>query len=162
MTYYDRFNFNTDPGTDPIKQRINALLDKIKQFTPDDLDNVPVPDGADGPVIELSWVKVPDPRPRLEEPREIEVLPILPVEPVSDDGGLSSELSVSNLMLMGKLPSGGEELLGYMFIPHEKFHLEPVLIVNMGEASRAYNVDWQSADAELWLTIAEAALEAQP
>jgi hypothetical protein len=159
MTYFDRFIGVGGDTTPTIEQRRYDLLKQINTFIPGNLENVSMPD--DEPVIKLSWVRVPDPRQRVGEEKLIEVQPLLPIDWVDDGSGFSAIPGVNNFMIIGKLPSGEEELIGYMHLPTESSDFEPELIVDIDEDDSRNKVSWHGADAELWLTLAESALKAQ-
>lgn len=163
MTYIDRFVGETASYGPTINQRREQLIERIRHFIPESrsIDSMADYPGTDDLEVKLAWVKVLDPRPRIEEPGEIEVQPVLPIEWVEDGSGWSAEPGIQRLVLVGKTSSGEEKPIGHMiFSPEDNYTAE--LTINTNGENYGQPVDWESADAELWLTIAEAALWEQP
>ncbi len=81
---------------------------------------------------------------------------------VEDGSGFSAEQGITALELLGKLPSGEERVIGSMGIDQDYlFSSEPHLVLYMQPEVPSY-VSWDSADAALFLKLAELAIEQQP
>lgn len=158
MSYYNRFGDNYEQGMCHIEGRRTALVDLVMQQQPVNLEELVEASPDEEYTIKLNWVKVPDPRREIEEPIEIEVMPILPVGRHGEDG---EKLDISPLTLVGKLPSGKEQVIGSMIMPDADSSTESYLFICM-DGNQEVFARWDSADAELFLTIAEAAMVQQP
>ena len=167
MDFLERFRDNEEKSKLAIDDRYKALVGWITEHKAENLEELKEASGKEDFSIELAWVKIPDPRPETANPVEIEVLPVLTVEWCEQDDNRDKDLvlDVSSLMIVGKLPSGEESVIGHMSVYPDKgiaTHMMSPSLVLYSEAKRPESTRWDSADAELFLNVAEAALEQQP
>lgn len=162
MDPLERFRGTYEEGMRDIENRRSSLIDWAEEHKPESLEELAKASYEEEDYcIRLAWVKIPDPRPqRVEMPVEIEVMPKLGVSwlnPELED----SKMGIGSLHIVGRLPSGEEQNIYTMIVPteHKK---ESLLFVETPNSGRATLISWDSADAELFLNVAEAALEQQP
>jgi hypothetical protein len=144
-----------------IEERRLSLLQSIERFIPPVHDHIAIPEGSEAPAIELAWVTVQVPRNQYEEPKYIDVQPVLPLEWVEDAGHFATGPRFARLVLNGKLPNGEKAPIGSMTIPSE-LHYEPILRIESVHSHPDEYTSWLSYEAELWLSLAEAAINQQP
>jgi hypothetical protein len=111
--------------------------------------------------VELSWVTVADPGSSNDIPA-LEVLPVLGFWEGDVDMGI--EPGLSSLTIVGKLPNGEEKIIGNISnLRPSPSSTEPLLQLNRvsSDAAELRSVEWDEADAELFLKLAYSAFEAQ-
>ncbi|OGL39263.1 hypothetical protein A3J32_02390 [Candidatus Saccharibacteria bacterium RIFCSPLOWO2_02_FULL_46_7] len=151
-----------------IEGRRQAIIDRTRRFEPADLDQL-LAESEDGYVfLDLEWVEVPSPWQSEDGVSTVNVRPVIACGKGSEEGAREKhrfDKGVYQLILDGRLTSDGKELLlgGLTFFCKDgKFKYEPELQMHFDNANPIGNVRWDSADAELFLKLAELALDAQP
>lgn len=156
MDCFERLRGSYDGELARTLARRDALIETIRGHIPPNPEAA-LADGTDE--IELEWAQVADPRGTGDS---FQVLPVFPVEWVDDDSGFSSEPGVAFAAFYGRLPSGEESLIGIMGL--DTAHLsdaDDITLQLRPETHPEELTRWDSADAELFLGVAEAAMHAQ-
>jgi hypothetical protein len=167
MAYYNRFGENYDQEMARIVDRRQALITKAKENEPGDLGAL-LAASEDGHVFhELEWVEVPNP---IEGSSEAEI-PVRPAlmcargNPEAEDEEDITDEGAYILMIDGRLPSGEERRMGEIsfLLRDGVLKYEPSIVLNMGPDHNGITgpVRWDSADSELFLQVAEAAMSNQ-
>lgn len=119
----------------------------------------------DGEVdYELEWVDVPNPK---VSDSIIRVRPILMLASGSPEDAREKDhldKGTYQILLEGRLPTGDTEVIGNIFFFYSGGELkhEPSVTIHRKDSIPINDSRWDSADAELFLTLAESALAAQP
>jgi len=167
MAYFNRFSGDYDTAVADIERRRQALLDKAKSFEPENMDEL-VASTEDGVEYPLEWVNVPNPR--STEGDTITVRPTLSLAQGYEDAEREKDRSDRGAWKLGletRLPSGDMWYIGdvMFFYTDGKLKHEPAISLNQSPTSSIHMgspINWESADAELLLALAEGALENQP
>jgi hypothetical protein len=166
MAYYDRFGSRYEEEMAKIEHRRDSLIQLARSLAPEDLEER-ITSGIDDHIeVGLKWVSVPDPRhPALG--------PLLDVRPVllASIGNEEAEQEIDHfdrgingLIIEGRMPSLYKREIGhiYFYFSHGEVKQEPEISIRMDARIPPTQVRWDSADAELFLRLAESALSTQP
>jgi hypothetical protein len=157
MDHLDLFRGSFEDRLKAIKTQRELVIVTACQFLPFNFQEM-LHEHEDGEFeYPLEWVNVPDPTGEDKTPK-LEVLPLIGIwqgiEAENVDPG------ISHLTLVGKLPDGDERIIGTINIFG---NYTPQLVLNfparINEQGAA--VDWGTADAEIFLNLAESVLQAQ-
>lgn len=164
MVYYNRFGENYNQEMARIEERRESLINAAQLKQPDNIEGL-LADSEDGKPFDLQWVEVPSPH----DPASIvSVRPTIMCGKGLEDAEREKDRfdrGVYQLILEGRLLSGDTRLIGDVTFFHTDHQLkyEPTITVNMANENYGSTyVRWDSADAELFLSLAESALAAQP
>lgn len=169
MSYYERFRGLYDVEMRKLEERRQIVIDKARELSPADLDER-LAASEDGEFdYDLNWVDVPNPW-QPERGGTITVRPILSCAvgyPDADREKDRSDKGVRGLGIEARLPSGDHLYMGdilFTYVDGRPKHEEPMLSVNIESSPDGFGsyTHWESADAELFLTLAESALAVQP
>ncbi|MEI6850774.1 MAG: hypothetical protein WCK26_02290 [Candidatus Saccharibacteria bacterium] len=150
MDHLEQFRGTYDINRQRLERRINMLVVATSQFVPDNLAEL-IALSENGEIdFPLEWVKVPDPSSGNEGPN-LEVLPVLEMWKGEDN---ETGPCLSGLTIFGKLSDGEERVIGSMNPLSGKN--TPMLYLNV-----VGYTEWESADAEIFLKLAESSLESQ-
>lgn len=164
MSYYSRFEDGFVEEAQQLDQRRMLVLNAARAHEPEDLSEQLAASETLEVDQELDWVQVPDPR---DNGRFLTVRPVLTYWPGSEADAEEKDRydqGIGGIMLEGRLPDGTEHVIGMMSVFYSVGQIKhpPTLSINMSiEDGMGEPVDWASADAELWLKTAAAALDAQ-
>jgi hypothetical protein len=168
MAYYDRFRGDFDQTIADIEKRRQALIDDARSRQPENIDEL-LASAKDGELDhDLEWVKVPNPW-HPEKGDTITVRPILSLSSGNADPEREkdhTDKGVWGLGVEARLPDGEAWYMGYImfFYNDGRPKFEPDISVNMSaeDAASLTEVPWESADAQLLMTVAQDALAHQP
>jgi hypothetical protein len=164
MAYYNRFEGNYDEEMQRIYERRQAVIDAARQKVPSNLDEL-LANSEDGETdYELEWVDIPNPK---VSGSTIRVRPVLMLASGSPEEAREKDRSdkgAYQILLEGRLPTGETEVIGNIFFFYSGGELkhEPAVTIHRKDSSPINDHRWDSADAELFLSLAESALAAQP
>lgn len=170
MAYYNRFRGTFDHEMAKVYERRQSVIDSARQLQPDNVDELIKASGDEREFRHvLEWVEVPNPWQQAEGDT-IAVRPILGIAEGHEDTEREKDRldkGVWKLGLETRLPSGDIWYIGDMMFFHREGELksEPTLSVNISPTPETtmpnQNIGWESADAELLLSLAETALQGQ-
>lgn len=171
MAYYNRFRGDFAQTMTDIAERRQALIDDARSRQPENIDELLASPSADHGEVdhELEWVEVTNPWHPVEGDT-ITVRPILVLTVGQEDPEYEkdhSDKGVYKLGIEARLPEGDSWYMGEVafFYSHgePKFD-EPDINVNMSvsDTPALRSVPWESADAQLLMTLAQGALDGQP
>ena len=164
MAYYNRFGENYNQEMTHIEERRQALISAAQLKQPNNIEEI-LAESDDAMQLNLQWVEVSNP---YDPTKTISVKPSIMCGKGREDAEREKDKfdgGVYQLIMEGRLLSGEHRLIGDVTFFHTDGQLkhEPQLSINMGNQASSWSiVRWDSADAELFLTLAEAALAAQP
>lgn len=156
MAFLEAFGGGYDQAIADIHERRRNLGQLVEDLTPVNIDEIiEHPDEDDDPKFKLEWAKIKNPRSSEANPVYMEVLPVFLLGWVEDGSGFSSMVGATDLDLFTKLPSGEEKRFASMALQGNYLFLYP------HETNTSVNIRWDSADADLILSVTESALTAQ-
>jgi hypothetical protein len=168
MAYYNRFRGDFDQTMADIEKRRQALIDDARNRQPENIDELLASSEHGETDYELEWTDVPNPWQPIEG-GTITIRPILFLSVGNDDPEREknhTDKGVWKLGVEARLPDGEAWYMGDVtFIYNDgKPKFEPSISVNMSAEDTVSStpVPWQSADAQLLMTVAKGALEHQP
>lgn len=149
-----------------VEQQRQALIDAIKRHEPENLDELLAANHDNEAEHELEWVDVPDPRPSAATGGStINVLPVLRLSDGNKDAEYEKDINdkgIFGLQIMGRLASGQEDLIGELIFFHKDGALQYEPMLSIAGLPVASDSIWQSADAELFVRLAQSAIDSQP
>ncbi len=156
MDHLERFRGNYETSMQQLEARYSALLTAAQQYIPENYAELITASGEGEIEHELSWVTVPDPvKPGATRTLEVQ----LSLGLWLGDEESQAPPGLTNLMLVGKLPDGQERVIGRLQTLGGSH--KPWLMLNTGPSQNgAQEVDWDTADTEIFLKLAESALRA--
>ncbi len=170
MAYYNRFRGTFDHEMTNIRNRCQSVIDSARQLQPDNIDGL-LAASEDGELDhELEWVNVPNPW-QPTDGNVITVRPILGLDQGYENAEREKDRSDKGVWKLGletRLPSGDSWYMGDITFPYAGGQLksEPTISINTSPTPYTtmprQQVELESADAELLLTLAESALQQQP
>jgi hypothetical protein len=164
MAYYNRFEGNYDEEMQLIYERRQAVIDAARQKVPSNLDEL-LATSEDGETdYELEWVDVPNPK---VSGSTIRVRPVLMLASGSPEDAREKDRldkGAYQILLEGRLPTGETEVIGNIFFFYSDGELkqEPNVTIHRKDSIPINDYRLDSADTELFLSLAESALAAQP
>ena len=168
MNYLARFEGTYEREEHEREQRIEALVSQVVQFEPENLDELLERSQGDEVYYNLDFVRVRHPLHPENEARFLYVRPSLELSAGYDEEG-GKELDkydkgIGSLILQGLTPGGEAKEIGSMTFFRRDGNLirQPILYLQVGPEGESDHIRWESFDAEVWLSLAKAALEAQP
>lgn len=169
MAYYNRFR-----GDDPeqiiidVADRRQALVDRSRDLQPENVDELLAASDDDEATYEMGWTEVQNPW----QPTAGDTMTVRPVLFLSD-GDENPEYEkdhvdkgVWQLGIEACMPDGNPWYMGAItfFYSHGKLKFdEPSISVNMVIEGDEFltPVPWESADAQLFMAMAQGALDGQ-
>jgi hypothetical protein len=158
MDNLERLRGTYDESRRQLEEKRAAVINVAGGLKPEDITDRIEQSEDDGEYShETQWICVADPADFTDTPKGIEVLPIIDFARGSDETNKDAEPFAYRLLLLGRTSTGEEILIGEMImIPG----FEPTLLLNFNnENDTRAKVDWESKDAEIFLTLATSALE---
>ncbi len=176
MDFLERFTTNAEYASPSVTERRDTLIaavhgrydkasfwQEIANFMRRKAQELSDGEDIEDQLMELEWIKLADPRPG-KDGCFLDVQPRLGVDWVEDGSGFGAYEGFTNFYLYGRLPSGEVARMGYMDLFEKDFSGEEdhYLLIDQGSEKAPVLTSWATGDADLFLTLAEAALQAQP
>jgi hypothetical protein len=168
MTYYEHFRGRYESEMARIYERCQVLIDKSRELQPTNIDEV-LAASEDGELDHaLDWVDVPNPW-QPADGDTITARPLLVLYTGCEDAEReedSYDKGVYKLGIEALLPSGDTWYLGditFFYVDGRPKH-EPSVSLSTSPAESVIEINntrWDSADAAMFLTLAESAIDLQ-